>query len=93
MKNRNLLAKKIELFYKDIEKTRLGKMKLQTDQEFKQSNIEEFNKKFNVEMYSTHLRGGKALPAEQKTRELTKFLLRSKRIENLKVSALNQTNW
>ena len=35
-------------------------MRLQTDQEFKQRNIEQFNKKFNVEMHSTHLRGGKA---------------------------------
>ena len=31
----------MELFYKDIEKTRLGKMRLQTDQEFKRRNIEE----------------------------------------------------
>ena len=38
MKKRNLLAKKIELFHKDIEKKRLGKMRLQTDQELKQRN-------------------------------------------------------
>ena len=49
----------MELFYKDIGKKRLGKMRLQTDQEFKQSNIEELNEKFNVKMYSTHLRDGK----------------------------------
>ena len=35
----------MELFYKDIGKKRLGKMKLQTYQEFKQSNIEKLNKK------------------------------------------------
>ena len=40
MRKRNLLPKKMQLFYKDIEKTRLGKMRLQTDQEFKQWNIE-----------------------------------------------------
>ena len=41
MKKRNVLAKKMEVFYKDIEKKkRLGKMRLQTDQEFKQRNIE-----------------------------------------------------
>ena len=50
MKKRNLLAKKMELFYNDIKEKRLGKMRLQTDQEFKQRNIEELNKKFNVEM-------------------------------------------
>ena len=36
MRKRNLLPKKMQLFYKDIEKARLGKMRLQTDQEFKQ---------------------------------------------------------
>ena len=66
MKKGNLLAKEMELFYKDIEKKRLGKMRLQTDQEFKQRNIEQLNKKFNVEMYSEHLRSGKAFAAEQK---------------------------
>ena len=45
-------------------------MRLQTHQEFKQRNIEQLNKKFNVEMYSTHLRGGKAFAAEQKICEL-----------------------
>ena len=42
-------------------------MRLQTDQEFKQRNIKKFNKKFDAEMYITHLRGGKAFAAEQKT--------------------------
>ena len=59
-------------------------MRLQTDQEFKQRIIEQLNKKFNVEMYSAHLRGGKAFAAEQKIHELKKLLLRSKRIEKFK---------
>ena len=59
-------------------------MRLQTDEEFKERNIEELNKKFNVEMYSTHLRGRKAFAAEQKIHELKKLLLRSKRIEKFK---------
>ena len=75
MKKRNLLVKKMKLFYKDRKK-RLGKMRLQ---EFKQRNIEEPNKKFNIEMYISHLRGGKAFAAEQKIYELKKLLLRSKR--------------
>ena len=41
-------------------------MRLQTDQEFKQRNIEELDKKLNFEMYSTHLRGGKPFATESK---------------------------
>ena len=41
-------------------------MRLETDREFKQRKIFELNKKLNVEMYSTNLRGGKAFAAEQK---------------------------
>ena len=48
-------------------------MRLQTDEEFKERNIEEVNKKFNVEMYSTHLRNRKAFAAEQKIHELKNF--------------------
>ena len=59
-------------------------MRLQTDQEFKQRKIFELNKKFNVEVYSTNLRGGKAFAAEQKIRELKKTLLRSKHMEKFK---------
>ena len=65
-------------------------MRLQTDQEFKQRKIFKLNKKFNVEMYSTNLRGGKAFAAEQKIRELKKTLLRSKRMEKFKENELNQ---
>ena len=59
-------------------------MRLQTDQEFKRRNIEQLNKKLNVEMYSAHLRGGKAFATEQKIRELKKLLLRNKRKEKFK---------
>ena len=74
----------MELFYKDIEKKRLGKMRLQADQEFEQRNIEELNEKFNVKMYSSHLRGGKTFAAEQEICEIKKLLLRSKRIAKFK---------
>ena len=59
-------------------------MRLQTDQEFKERKIFELNKKFNVEMNSKNLRGGKTFVVEQKIRELKKPLLRSKRMENFK---------
>ena len=82
MKTGNLLAKKMEQFYKDIPKKRNGKrMRLQTDQEFKQRKIYDLNKKFSVDMFPTSLRGGKAFAPEQKIREFKKKLLRSKRIE------------
>ena len=84
MKIRNLLAKRMELFYNDINKKRDGKMRLQTDRKFKERTIFEYNKKFNVEMCSTNLRGGKAFEVEQKIRELKKTLLRSKRMEKFK---------
>ena len=56
-------------------------MRLQTDQEFKQQKIYDLHKKFNVNMFTTSLRGGKAFTAEQKIRDFKKNLLRSKRIE------------
>ena len=59
-------------------------MMLQTDQEFKQRNIEELNKKINVKMCSTHLRGPKAFAAEPKFCGLKKLLLRSRSIEKFK---------
>ena len=70
-------------FYQDTKKKRTGKMRLQTDQEFQQTNIKKLNKEYDVEMYSIKLRGGKAFAAEQKLCELKKLLLRSKRIQEL----------
>ena len=84
MKNRTLLAKKLEIFYNDIKSKRSGKMRLQTDLEFNQNKIKELNKKFDVDMFHTRLHGGKAFTAEQKIRELKKILLRSKRFEKLR---------
>ena len=61
-------------------------MRLQTDQEFKQQNLYDPNKKFNVDMFTTSLRGDKPFAAEKKINkkkiiEFKKILLRSKRIE------------
>ena len=57
MKKRHLLVKKLELFYNDIKKKRTGEMRLQTDLEFNQNSIKSLNKKFNVQMFHTKLRG------------------------------------
>ena len=56
-------------------------MRLQTDKEFKLQKIYYLNKKFNVDMFTTSLRRGKAFAAEQKIREFKKALLRSKKME------------
>ena len=45
-------------------------MRLQVDNEFHQVKIKDLNDKYNVEMFSTSVRGGKAFPAKQKIREL-----------------------
>ena len=59
-------------------------MRLQTDKKFNQNKIKQLNKKLDVEMYHTELRGGKAFAAEQKIREFKKILLRSKHFEKMK---------
>ena len=59
-------------------------MHLQMDLEFNQNKIKQLNKKFDVDVFHTKVRGGKAFAAEQKTREFKKILLRSKRFERSK---------
>ena len=71
MRSRKQIRQRLEQFYEEIESKRKGKkMKLQVDQEFQQVRIKDLNRKINVEMFSTSLRGGKAFAAEQKIREL-----------------------
>ena len=80
MKNRSLLAKKLKLFYDDIQSKRDGLMKLQTDLEFKQNEIKKINEEYDVEMFHTKVRGGKAFAAEQKIGQFKKLLLKGKRL-------------
>ena len=102
MKSRNLLAKKLKLFYENIKAKRNAvaanedhtdePMRLQTDLEFKQNAILELNKKFNVEMFHTRLRGRKAFVAEQKIGQFKKLLLKGKRIEKERGKRLKPLN-
>ena len=71
----------MKLFYEDVENKRTGRMRLQTDLEFKQNEILKLNDEFNVEMFHTRLWGGKAFAAEQKLRQFKKLLLRGKSLE------------
>ena len=73
MKSRKSIANKVKFFYKEVEEKRKGqKTRLQTDQEFKRKEIFELNKKYNIAMFSTVVRDGKAFATEQKMRELKK---------------------
>ena len=71
MKSRKSNLNKTDIFHKEDEGKRKGqKTRLQTDQEFKQRKIFDLNNKFNVDIFLTAVRVGKALAAEQKLREL-----------------------
>ena len=48
-------------------------MRLQTDLEFFQKNIKKLNEKYNVDMFSTKLRGEKAFTTKQKIREFKRL--------------------
>ena len=92
MRKKSNLVQKMELFYKEIEQKRnqKEKMRLQVDLEFKQNEIKKLNQKYNVEMFSTKTRGGKAFAAVQKIREFKKNLFRSKRLhKSTKTSRLD----
>ena len=78
MKKRNLLKKKMQTFYEEVENKRKERMRLQTDLEFQQNEIKSLNKKYNVEMFSTRVRGGKAFAAEQTIREFKNYCSRLK---------------
>ena len=56
-------------------------MRLQTDLEFKHSEIKKLNEQYNIEMFHSKVRGGKTFAVEQKIRELKKLFVKSKRFE------------
>ena len=92
MRKKSNLVQKMELFYKEIEQKRnqKEKMRLQVDLEFQQNEIKKLNQNYNVEMFSTKIRGGKAFAAEQKIREFKEILFRSKRLhKSTKTSRLD----
>ena len=82
MRKKSNLVNKLETFYKEIEpkRNKNEKMRLQTDQEFQQNEIKKLNVKYNVEMFSSRIRGGKAFAAEQKIRELKKIIFKTKNV-------------
>ena len=88
MKKRLFLADKLAKFYKDTYHKRKNKvLRLQTDLEFKQNKIKKLNEEFNVTMFSSKIRGGKAFAAERAIRDLKTILLRSKRLNKGRVKS------
>ena len=84
------LAQKMEFFFKEIEQKPNQKEKMRVDLEFQQNEIKKLNKKYNVEMFSTKTRGGKAFAPKQKIREFKKILFRSKHLyKSTKTSRLD----
>ena len=84
-KKRSLLAKKMDPFYEEIETKgdSSEQMRIQTDLEFRQRDIQKLNKKYNVLVFHSKIRSGKAFAAEQKIREFKKILQKSKRMHRL----------
>ena len=72
-KNRSPLAKKLKLFYEDIKQKRTGRMRLQTDLEFKQNQIKKLNDEFDVKMFHTKVRGGRHLLQNKKLDSLKRY--------------------
>ena len=65
MKSTKSILNKIEIFYKVVENKRKGqKIRLQTDEGLLKK-IFDLNKKNNVDMVSTAVRGGKEFAAEK----------------------------
>ena len=82
IKFRNLLKKKLAEAYNDISKKRNKSqvMRLQVDRKFQQNEIKKLSSKFNVDMFSSRIRGVKVFAAKQKIREIKKLLSKSKKI-------------
>ena len=93
LRSKNDLFKKLEQFYKEIDEKRMkkDKMRLQVDLEFQQNKIKKLNEKYNVDMFSTKTRGGKAFAAEQKIREFKKILFRIKKTYKRSKKRLNSS--
>ena len=68
MRSRRQIRDRLEQFYLDVQGKRKGRRaRLQVDKEFQQLKIKDLNKKFNVEMYSTSLRGERLLLPNRKS--------------------------
>ena len=68
MRSKRQIRDRLEQIYLDEPGKRKGrKVRLQVDKEFQQLKIKDLNKKFNMEMYFTSLRGGRLLLPKRKS--------------------------
>ena len=67
-------------------------MRLQADCQFQQTKIEKLNKEYDVDMYSTNLRGGKHLQLNKKFVIWQSCCWEINVLKNCSVNELNQTN-
>ena len=73
MRSRRQIRDRLEQFYLDVQGKRKGRRaRLQVDKEFQQLKIKDLKKKFNVEMYSTSLRWGKAFNCQTENQRTQK---------------------
>ena len=64
MKSRKQILQKMKLSYDEVSaKTKGKRMRLQVDNEFQQFKRKDLNDEKNVEMFTSSVRGGKALAA------------------------------
>ena len=56
-------------------------IRIQTNWEFEQNGIKRLNKKYNMHIFSSKVRGSKAFAAEQKIREFKKLLFKTKALD------------
>ena len=86
MRSRKQILQKMKLIYDEAKDKRKNKiMRLQVDNEFQQVKIKDLNDQNNVEMFTTSVRGGKAVAAEQNIREL-KTRISKLNLQKLKLS-------
>ena len=86
MRSRKQILQKMKLIYDEVTNKRKNKiMRLQVDNEFQQLKIKDLNDQNNVEMFTTSVRGGKAVAAEQNIREL-KTRISKLNLQKLKLS-------
>ena len=60
MQSRKQIMQKSSQFYDEIKSKRKKNMQLQAENEFQQVKLKDLNDRYNVEILSTALRGGKA---------------------------------
>ena len=61
----------MEQFYSNVSEKRIGReeMRLQVDQEFQPNDVKKLNTEFDIRIFSTMVREGKAFADKQKIRE------------------------